>query len=769
MKNLFAKLLPGFTPKPAQTKLSPALTGTAPQPTQPAPEPESSEPEKPPKLLDQISAFLARYLQCSEQQRIVLALWVLHTHCFSSARATPYLAIQSSRKLSGKTLCLRLLSLLCSNSALTSGYTAAALVNRIHSQAGNPPTFLLDESPATLGSRRRPKSPKLHAILSSGFQLGIGYTDRASERIIFSPKAFAITGKLPESLSDRSIPIVLHPLRPKDQGSEVERFDLLRAQQEIAPIVAAIQKWSKKNLSALKTMSAYKRQDFPAEFSERTQDMVEPLLHLADALGGDCPAIARRVLLAVFKDQEKQQREESTQLLSAIFRAFEHHGSPDRLPTADLLLWLNSLPDHPWEAVGPINAPGLARLLRPLGIHPRLQRIGKSSPARGYQKQDFAKAWSEAGVAPPPARQEISNNGVPCNTVTHVGAIPDSGSVSANQGLESGVQIDPRLKGILEDPRNYYRQYPEEHRLAVEHCVDDHYWPIPADDHNRPGHYTIMTTNDGYSAPLCCINQFPWDANKPRPRNFPEKSPRFPITFTREERIQVAVARLHEIELGARAGKPKPLRDGYVPAKLESGLSSAPRSRARTAVELSATASGVHAGSATSSVSSSSHAAATTGLESGVPGMRAVFARAGVEGNTVTPGETDLRLKGLLADPRNFYRQYPDEHKAWLKEHLNKQFWPIPADDEGELDYLSVLPDGSPMPFTFVNRPPWTTPRPPAGVSPSSPRFPITLSDKEKLQVAVARLYEIRQVQDRNRARHDWELAAKRELNRRGL
>src|SRR5215475_6930476 len=128
-----ARLLPGFSRKPSKPKSQPApvLTVAAPQ-TQPpaAPAPDPVKPTKPSRMLDDVCAFLARYLHCSDHQRTVLALWILHTHCFAAARSTPYLAIQSTRKLSGKTLCLRLLSLLCSHPALPSGYTAA-LVKRI--------------------------------------------------------------------------------------------------------------------------------------------------------------------------------------------------------------------------------------------------------------------------------------------------------------------------------------------------------------------------------------------------------------------------------------------------------------------------------------------------------------------------------------------------------------------------------------------------------------------------------------------------------------
>src|SRR5215831_12090105 len=107
-----SRFLPGFSRKPRSPKPQPApvVSVAAPQtqpPAAPEPIPESAKPTKPSKMLDDICAFLARYLQCSQHQRTVLALWILHTHCFPGARSTPYLAIQSARKLSGKTLCLR--------------------------------------------------------------------------------------------------------------------------------------------------------------------------------------------------------------------------------------------------------------------------------------------------------------------------------------------------------------------------------------------------------------------------------------------------------------------------------------------------------------------------------------------------------------------------------------------------------------------------------------------------------------------------------------
>src|SRR5262245_52974711 len=124
------------------------------------------------QLLDHVSQFLARYLECSEHQRTVMALWVLHSHGLSGSEVTPYLTIQSAEKQSGKTLCLKLLSMLVSDNALTAGFTAASLSRRLDPYIS---TVLLDECQATLGTRARPKNPALRALLASGYHCGPGY------------------------------------------------------------------------------------------------------------------------------------------------------------------------------------------------------------------------------------------------------------------------------------------------------------------------------------------------------------------------------------------------------------------------------------------------------------------------------------------------------------------------------------------------------------------------------------------------------------------
>src|SRR5205809_6395141 len=118
----------------------------------PAPAADKPAPVPRPQLkLDDVIAFLARYLYCTEHQRTLIALWVLHAHCFSAAEVTPYLSIQSALEQSGKTLSLQLLSLLCPNPALTANFAASTLSSRIH---------ILPAAPH-LPPRRMPRHPRL--------------------------------------------------------------------------------------------------------------------------------------------------------------------------------------------------------------------------------------------------------------------------------------------------------------------------------------------------------------------------------------------------------------------------------------------------------------------------------------------------------------------------------------------------------------------------------------------------------------------------------
>jgi hypothetical protein len=596
MKFKLPSFLPGFARKPgkSQPKPAPAPSVAASQSKQPAipvpaptpaPDPEPPNSTKAQKLLDDVCSFLARYLQCSPEQRYVLALWILHTHCFAAAKATPYLAIQSAFRLSGKTLCLRLLSLLCANPALTSGYTASTLVHRIHSHPQELPTFLLDECSATVGSGSRAKNPKLRSILASGFQPGIGYSDRSTECAIFSPKAFATMGPLPEPLSDCSLPIILRRLDDAEKNG-IERFDLDRAREEAKPLVAALQNWARKNLATLKSAPALKRKDFPSRLTARGQDITEPLLQLADALSGAWPDRARNGLLAAFDDEDDQQRAHRIQLLRDIRRCFEHHNWPDGLHTRLLLEWLHALPARPWDADGPITDRKLAKMLRPHGICSTSVRM--KSVAHGYRKNDFATPWNNLLDVPDQAQNQnqgpqppsvtsakpattsiISNNDAACSAVTDARIIapPAPPSPPPTRSFFPSFPGRPRngnapslerhINGILEDTAHYFLEFPEQTRNILDTLIEKSaLWPQPADDKGAP--VKLLRASDGSPIPFTGVNRHPQDPEG-RLHPYQPQNDRWPVMLhlNPQERLQVACARFYELHAAALANREK--------------------------------------------------------------------------------------------------------------------------------------------------------------------------------------------------------------------
>src|SRR5581483_6250186 len=65
------------------------------------------------KLLVDLEKTISNHLVCTEAQRTVLALWILHTYACSNVFLTPYLNIYSPVEESGKTTCLAILRALC--------------------------------------------------------------------------------------------------------------------------------------------------------------------------------------------------------------------------------------------------------------------------------------------------------------------------------------------------------------------------------------------------------------------------------------------------------------------------------------------------------------------------------------------------------------------------------------------------------------------------------------------------------------------------------
>jgi hypothetical protein len=371
------------------------------------------EPERGQDVLDAIARFLRRYVVLGEAELTAAALWVVHTHTFDAAEATPYLAINSAEKESGKTRLLETLEMLVAKPWLTGRVTTAVLTRKVD---GEEPTLLLDESDAAFGGEKE-YAEVLRGVLNTGYRRG-GKTSVAvpagrdwdyRDLATFCPKAIAGIGKLPDTVQSRSISITL---KRKAASEQVQRFRRKNVEAETAPLRQRIEALANAATDAL----ASAEPELPEELGDRAADVWEPLLAIADHAGGTWPQRARDAAIALSAKQSSEDGSLGARLLADIRSVFLGR-EVDRLFTEHLLDELAQLEEAPWgDWYGKrITANKLAQILKPYGIKPKTLRIGDTTKS-GYDRGWFADAWNR--YLPPITEQ-------PTPQVTSTSTTPD--------------------------------------------------------------------------------------------------------------------------------------------------------------------------------------------------------------------------------------------------------------------------------------------------------------------------------------------------------
>ena len=341
-------------------------------------------------LLDDVKTLIRKYVVLSDAQADAVALWTAHTHAFDAAETTPYLSVTSAEKRSGKSLLLETASLLVARSWLTGRVTAAALYRRIDKEG---PTLLLDESDSAFRSGEE-YAEGLRGVLNTGHRRGgsttvcVGQGAAMTYGVFstFSPKAIAGIGRLPDTIADRAIAIVL---KRKAPGEKAARFKWRKAQAEGASLRDGLATWADAHLETLRSAEP----SLPDELDDRAQDGWEPLLAIADMAGGDWPERARRAALALSVGDGREDDSLNVRLLRDIQTVFEERGA-DRLTSGELVDTLVSMEESPWGDLKgkALDARKLAWRLRPYGVRPHKMRAGETT-IRGYECADFLDSW----------------------------------------------------------------------------------------------------------------------------------------------------------------------------------------------------------------------------------------------------------------------------------------------------------------------------------------------------------------------------------------
>lgn len=369
-------------------------------------------------LLDELAAFVRRFVAMSEGQATTVALWTVHTHTLEASEATPYLAVTSAEKRSGKTRLLEVLALVARRPLSTANVSDAALFRSI---GAAPPALLFDEIDAIFGPKARDRED-LRSLMNAGYRrgaevlrcVGEGSKQEVQAFAVFCPKVLAGIGELPDTVADRSLPI---RLERRARNEPVERFRRRDAEDEGTRLREACERFAVDSLEELDGA----RPELPDELDDRGQDAAEPLLAIADLAGGDWPGRARRAIVELRAGAALEDESIGVRLLGDVRDVFADR---DRLSSADLLDGLYALDEAPWgDWYGkPLTTRGLAKLLKPYGIKSRTVRLvdGSTGTAKGFQREQFESVW---------------NRYLP----------PKAGSIRHNDTSRSGSGMEPNL------------------------------------------------------------------------------------------------------------------------------------------------------------------------------------------------------------------------------------------------------------------------------------------------------------------------------------
>jgi hypothetical protein len=393
-------------------------------------------------LLNQVSAFLSRFIVYpSEHAQIAHVLWIAHAHLMAAWESTPRIAFLSPEPESGKTRSMEVSELLVPNSVAAVNVTPAYLFRKVGGEDG-PPTVLFDEIDTVFGPKAK-ENEELRALLNSGHRRGAtagrcvvrGKIVETEEISSYAAVALAGLGWLPETILSRSIII---RMRRRARDEKIEPF----RRRVHAPIGEALRRRLAAWAATIFDEATEARPDMPQDVEDRSADMWEPLLAVADIAGGDWPKLGReaaRALVAVARDVEPSLNIRLLGDLRMVFEAEDkaQRGQVTQLSTKLILAKLHALEDAPWGDLKgkPLSDNQLGRRLKQYGIKSKTLRLDGGGFAKGYAREDFYDAWRRYLPPSPPSDK-------PVTSVTPV-TEPDLWGLSVTPVTAQGSNVTP--------------------------------------------------------------------------------------------------------------------------------------------------------------------------------------------------------------------------------------------------------------------------------------------------------------------------------------
>jgi putative DNA primase/helicase len=344
-------------------------------------------------VLHDVATTIETFVYSTRENLTVLVLWSAYSHCFDVFGISPILDISSPTKRCGKSTAVVVLRHLCAHPLLSGNITAAALFRSIEAWK---PTLLIDEADTFLKM-----ADELRGILNAGHTRDTAFTIRSegdnNEPRVFStwaPKVVAAIGRLPDTIEDRSVRILL--ARKPTSVTKADVFDPFTVREVCTPVRRRLARFALDNLDAIAGAEVSR----PEGLNDRAWNNWRPLFMIASVAGGDWLDRAREAALALAGREDADDEDVGTLALRHIWEVLE---PAERVSTHDILRQLVERDDAPWAKwwaaeLGSerekVAAAALSRRLKPFGISPKQLRIAGEN-VRGYEAEDFRNAVSQ--------------------------------------------------------------------------------------------------------------------------------------------------------------------------------------------------------------------------------------------------------------------------------------------------------------------------------------------------------------------------------------
>lgn len=341
------------------------------------------------QLLEDITKGIRRFVAMDETAIHAVAAWCLFTHAFDAFEISPRLFFTSPEKRCGKTTALKVINKIVRKPMLASNTSPSAMFRLADAEQ---PTIMLDEADGYIK-----ENEDFRNLINAGHEIDnckvIRVTGEGTNMVptvfrIWVPFVIAGIGKLQSTIEDRSIIIRMRRRLGNEKVENARRKNLKSL--EIFARKAA--RWGADNIERLKGMEPA----IPDSLNDRACDNWEPLLSIADVIGGEWPDKLREAAVALeLAADEDDDASAGVMLLSDCWQIFEEENT-GRISSKNLIVSLNDLEGRPWcewRRGNPITQNGVSRLLKIFGIAPSQMRIG-GSKVRGYEMSRFAEPYN---------------------------------------------------------------------------------------------------------------------------------------------------------------------------------------------------------------------------------------------------------------------------------------------------------------------------------------------------------------------------------------